>query len=139
MNARIWFLTGLAISLMDAQTLTTGEITGLVTDSSGAVVVRAAVVLRDVDTGERRTVQSSSTGIYRLAFVKPGTYEVSGSSAGLSSDTGRLIVAVGQVQVVNLVLKIEQPKEVVLVTDSTPLLQTDNANTTYTLSTRQLD
>jgi hypothetical protein len=139
MKMGIWLFAALALSRTDAQTITSGEITGVVTDSSGAIVVGAAVRLKNIDTGEERIVKSNSAGIYRLVFVQPGTYEFSGASEGLRSDTGRLVAAVGQVQVLNLTLKIEQPKEVVLVTDLAPLLQTDNANATYTLSTRQLE
>lgn len=139
MKARIWLLAALAAASLHAQTITTGEITGTVMDSSGAVVTTATVRLKSVDTGESRAVQSNAAGIYRFTFVKPGNYEIAGASAGLKSDTGRLIAAVGQVQVVDLVLKLEESKQVVLVTDSTPLLSTDNANATYTLSTRQLE
>jgi len=139
MRIWIWLFAAVMAAHVDAQTITTGEITGVVTDSTGGIVTGASVLLKNVDMGETRTVQSNGAGIYRFAFVKPGVYEISGSSSGLRSDTGRLIAAVGQVQVLDLTLKVEGAKEVVLVTDSTPLLQTDNANFTYTLSTRQLE
>jgi Carboxypeptidase regulatory-like domain len=133
-------LTAVALALPSvAQTIATGEIAGAVLDSSGKVVVGAAVLLKSVDTGESRAVSSNASGGYRFTFVRPGTYEISGTSAGLSSDTGKLLVAVGQVQIANLRLKPEEPREVVLVTDAAPLLDTDNANIVYTISTRQLD
>lgn len=122
-----------------SQTITTGEITGTVLDASGALVVGATVVLRSVDTGESRPVQSNASGAYRFTFVKPASYELSGTSAGLKSDIGSLIASVGQVQVLDLHLKPEEAKEVVLVTEAAPLLDTDNANVVYTLSTRQLE
>jgi hypothetical protein len=139
MRIGISLLAALLAARVDAQTITTGEITGMVMDQSGAIVAGASVLLKNVEMGESRTVQSNAVGIYRFAFVRPGTYEVSGASAGLKSDTGRLIAAVGQVQVLDLSLKIEPAKEVVVVTDSAPLLQTDNANTTYSVSSRQLE
>jgi hypothetical protein len=46
---------------------------------------------------------------------------------------------VGQVEVLDLHLKVEEAKEVVLVTDAAPLLNTDDANIVNTVSTRQLD
>jgi hypothetical protein len=122
-----------------SQTVTTGEVTGTVMDPSGAVIPGASIVLKSVDTGESRAMQSNSTGVYRFVFVKPGTYNISASSAGLKSDSGRLIAAVGQVEIVDLNLKPDQPKEVVLVTDAAPLLNADNANITYTVSQRELE
>jgi hypothetical protein len=121
------------------QTMTTGEITGTVTDPADKVVRAATVQLRSVDTGESRDVQSNDSGVYRFVFVEPGTYEISGRSEGLRSDAGKLILAVGQVQSLDLHLKLEQPKSFVLVTDGAPLLNTDNAHLVYTLSTEQLD
>ena len=125
--------------LVFSQTVTTGEVAGTTLDASGAVVIGASVLLKSVDTGESREVRSSASGTYRFAFVKPGRYEISGTSAGLKSDIGSFDVSVGQVQVLDLRLKPEVAKQAVLVTDAAPLLNTDNANIVYTLSTRQLD
>lgn len=122
-----------------SQTVTTGEITGTVMDPSGKAVSAATVQLKSADTGESRAIQSNASGVYRFVFVKPGAYEISGSSEGLKSDAGNLVAAVGQVQLLDLHLKLDEPKSVVLVTDGAPLLNTDNANLVYTLSARQLD
>ena len=122
-----------------AQTITTGDVTGTVTDSSGAVVPGAKVVLKSLDTGESRTVDSSGEGQYRFTFLKPGVYQISSNTAGLKSDLNRVNVSVGQVTSVDLVLKPEEAKEIVNVTEAAPLLQTDNANLASTFSTKQLD
>lgn len=121
------------------QTMTTGDVTGTVTDSSGAVVPGAKISLKNVDTGDMRAVEANSTGVYRFTFLKPGNYQISSTSAGLKSDFGRVVVSVGQVQNVDLVLHPEEAKEVVMVTESAPLLQTDNANLASTFSTKQVD
>ncbi|HEV2172494.1 MAG TPA: carboxypeptidase-like regulatory domain-containing protein, partial [Nitrospira sp.] len=122
-----------------SQTVTTGEVTGTVLDPAGAHVPEATVTLKSADTGESRSVPSNDSGVYRFTFVKPGKYEISALSAGLKSDVGSLAAGVGQVQDLDVHLKIEEPKEVILVTDEAPLLNTDNANIVYTLSSRQLD
>jgi len=122
-----------------AQTSTTGDLAGTVNDSSGAVVPGATVTIKDLNTGESRTVQSNSTGAYRFTFLKPSTYQISGSVAGLKSDIGRVSIGVGQVQTMDLILKPQEAKEVVTVTDTAPLLQTDNANMASTYSTRQIE
>jgi hypothetical protein len=131
-------LITLAAPAVLSQTITTGEVTGVVTDPAAKVVIGATVQLKSNDTGDSRSVQSSASGVYRFPFVKPGSYELSAKSQGLKSDTGTLAVAVGQVQVLDLHLKLEEPKTVVLVTDAAPLLNPDNDNLVYTLSSRQL-
>src|SRR5439155_2102427 len=111
-----------------------------VTDPTGAVVPSATITLKELQTGDTRTVQSNSTGIYRFTYVKPGTYQISASSAGLKSDRmSNLVVAVGQVQTLNLVLKPLEAKEIVMVTDAAPLLQVDNANLASSFSSKQVD
>src|ERR1700751_4455134 len=122
-----------------SQTITTGEITGVVADPTGKVVIGAMVELSSTDTGESRAVPSNASGVYRFPFVKPGTYELSAKSKGLKSDKGSLVVAVGQVQVLDLHLKLEEARTEVLVTDAAPLVNLDNDNFVYTLSPTQLD
>jgi outer membrane receptor protein involved in Fe transport len=122
-----------------SQTITSGDITGTVADSSGAVVPGAKVILKNVDTGDGRSVDSGPDGQYRFTFLKPGRYTVSASTAGLKSDATTVAVAVGQVQTLTLIVRPEEAKEVVMVNDTAPLLQADNANIASTFSTKQLD
>src|ERR1017187_5449629 len=139
MKGRIWCIFVMATASLWAQTITTGEVTGLVLDPTGAVVTTATVLLKSLDTGETRVTRSNAVGLYRFTFARPGKYELSSSSAGLKSDVGRLIAAVGQVQVLDLHLKLTGIREVELVTDAAPMLDKDNANATYAVSTRQLE
>src|SRR5579864_2346219 len=115
----------LCTALAPAQTSTTGDLAGTVTDSSGAVIPSAPVTIKDVNTGETRTVESNGNGSYRFTFLKPGEYQISSSMPGLKSDIGRVTVGVGQVQNADLILKPQEAKEVVTVTDTAPLLQTE--------------
>ncbi|HWC17304.1 MAG TPA: carboxypeptidase regulatory-like domain-containing protein, partial [Terriglobales bacterium] len=122
-----------------AQTVTTGELTGTTTDATGAVVSGALIVLRNADTGETRTVVSNPLGAYRFTFLRPGSYDLSASFNGLISDRLRISIDLSQVFVANLQMRVEGTREVVQVIASAALLESDNAQSTYTLSQRQLD
>jgi len=137
MSSKGWLSAALLAGVLHAQTITTGEMTGTITDSSAALVQGAEVILKSADTGESRSTHSNGTGTYRFAFVRPGLYEISATTTGLRSDTGRVVVEVGQVRIADLALKPEGAKAVVVVTDAAPVLDTDNANIAYTVSTRQ--
>jgi len=126
-------------TLAPAQTTTTGDLAGMVTDSSGAVIPNAPVSIKDINTGETRVVQSNGSGAYRFTFLKPGEYQISSSMPGLKSDIGRITVGVGQVQNADLILRPQEAKETVIVTDTAPLLQTENANLASTYSTKQME
>lgn len=120
------------------QTITTGDVSGTLTDASGAVVPDAAVRLTSLDTGASRIVKSNNVGAYRFTLISPGRYEISASSPGLKSDIGRVVAGVGQVTTADLRLKVEESKQVALVMEATPLLQADNANLATTFSADQV-
>ena len=63
----------MAPSLM-AQSLISGDLTGTVTDPSGAVVPNATVTLKSDATGETRTATTNANGAYRFSLLGPGSY-----------------------------------------------------------------
>src|SRR5437868_13122992 len=65
----------LLIAGLEAQT-TTGEITGTVTDSTGAVIPGATITVTDLTTNTRRSVQTNAAGVYSLAAMPSGTYSL---------------------------------------------------------------
>ena len=121
------------------QTITTGDITGTVKDATGAVIPSATVALTNTDIGETRTATPNSSGGYRFSTLRPGHYEITADSPGLKSNTGRVQVAIGQVATVDLVLQPQASQTIVQVTESVPLVQSDNANLATTFTSHQLE
>ncbi len=72
-------------SLVLAQNIVTGGISGTVTDPSGAVVPNAKVSLKNNATGETQSTNTTSTGLYNFPLLKPGTYTVTISQTGFRS------------------------------------------------------
>ncbi len=138
-TVRLALLALIALPALFSQTLTTGDITGVVRDSSGAVVPGATVMLRDIDSGQSRTATPSASGEYRFATLPAGHYQVSASSPGLRSDTGNVEVVIGQIVKVDLNLQPENAKTIIQVTESVPLLQNDNANLATSFDSHQLE
>lgn len=123
-----------AVSTVQAQTLTTGDITGVVKDQSGALVPNATVTLKSTDTGQVQTANPNQSGEYRFTTLPSGHYQLSAAAPGLRTDTGAVLVSIGQVATINLTLRPQSSTSIVEVTDVVPLLQSENANlaTTYT-------
>ncbi len=107
-------LVGLSVY---GQTITTGDLTGTITDATSAVVPSATVTLKSTDTGEVRTVQTNNNGVYHFIFVKPGNYTISATSAGLTSDTTKVVVEVGQAVTLDLVAKVQSVGQVIEVNE----------------------
>ena len=73
-----------------------GEITGTVTDSSGAILPNVTVSVIETQTGLRRTAVTSGTGQFRVVGLAPATYGVSAQMAGFATEIRRYVaVAIG--------------------------------------------
>ena len=65
-----------------AAQINTGKITGIVTDSAGAVIVGATLRATNQSTGVATTVPSQNNGDYLINFLIPGHYTVEAESTG---------------------------------------------------------
>jgi uncharacterized membrane protein len=73
----------------------TGQITGTITDATGAVVSDAKVTAKAASTGLARETTTNSAGIYTIASLRPGAYEVTVEATGFKKFARRVEVAVG--------------------------------------------
>ena len=130
------FLLTLASSAAFGQ-LTTADILGTVTDSSGAVIPNATVVLKNNGTNEQRTAKTNGSGDYTFTFLPVAHYSVSVKATGFqSSITNDLAVEAGDRARADVHLQLGSESTTVEVTASTPLLQADSATVSSTVTAR---
>ena len=92
---------------MQAQVETSSSINGTVIDSTGAVVVGAAVTVKNQDRGETRKAVTNSTGYYSFPSLPPGTYTTTVSMAGFKTVVVRdRVVQVAQPASVDVTLSV---------------------------------
>jgi hypothetical protein len=104
---------------------TTGTITGRVVDQQGAAIPGATVTAKSVTTGFTRTETSDSEGVYRLAALPVGVYEVNAELSGFATVSKKDVeVNVAQIQAIDFSMKVAALAETVNVTGATPLIQT---------------
>jgi hypothetical protein len=113
-----------------AQSLLSGDISGTVTDPSGAVVADAKVDLKSLDTGAVQSTKTESTGVYRFSLLKPGNYSISVTKTGFQTSDRRLAVSVGQVVTGDFKLSVGQTSQTIEVTETAPVLSAAPNNTT---------
>ena len=123
-----WFL-GLLLCLgvpLLGQTL--GDISGRVTDPSGAGVPNAGITLTSTTTNAARTAQSSGEGLYDFNAVPPGVYNIKVEHPGFrTASSTNVEVQVQQSVRLDLTLQVGQVSETVEVSAQAALLQSENA------------
>ncbi len=72
-----------------------GQISGTVTDSTGAVVSGAKVTARSIHTGFNREATTNSGGLYTIPSLKPDVYDVTIEASGFKKYVRRVEVSVG--------------------------------------------
>jgi hypothetical protein len=121
-----------------AQTSSSGDIAGVVTDQSGALVPDAKVVLKDLAKGNAQDTTTSKDGAYRFYLLTPGTYTVSVTATGFNTETRQVEVTLGQITSLNFQMSVGSSTTTVTVTEAAPLLQTENGNMATTLNNLQI-
>ncbi len=114
------FLLFLSIAAALAQE---AQVSGLVRDSSEAVMPDVQISIVNQDTGLRRATKTNAAGLYAVASIKPGTYKVTARRPGFQSVTRMDIkLDVAQSARVDFVMPIAVLGEAVTVSDGSAVL-----------------
>ena len=109
---------------------TYGEITGAVTDPSGASIVGAEVVITNLATNQVRQVTTNETGNYTVPFLVPGTYSIEVQSPGFKASVEpELLLQVGDVARANFTMEVGAVTETIEVSAAAEMLQTSSTST----------
>src|SRR5215831_4027654 len=82
-----FFVLLAAVGALQAQTATTGLISGTVTDSSGAVIPGAAMELENLGTSARYSQTTNESGLYIFPNLPPGSYRLKATQTGFRTAT----------------------------------------------------
>lgn len=117
-----------------------GEIAGVATDPSGAVIPNASITATNDETGSIYSTVSTKAGIYRFPSLQIGTYTVKASAPGFKALTeSSIVVQVGSTTTVNLRFLLGDISQVITVhAGGTPGLQTQTSDVGGVISQRQI-
>src|SRR4030095_12163673 len=96
-----------------AQSLTSGDITGVVTDPSGAVVGNATVTVKSNATGTTQTQNTNAQVAYRFSLLSPGNYTVSVNAKSFQSAQRQTVVSIGQASTLSFQLTLGTAEQIV--------------------------
>src|SRR5205085_7535254 len=117
----------------------TATISGVVRDTSGALIPGVTITVKHVDTGQGRTIVSSENGGYALQFLPVGPYELTTEMPGFKQQVRRGInLLVGQEAVVNLTLEVGAAAEQITVVETAPLVNATLSSTSGLINEAQI-
>jgi Carboxypeptidase regulatory-like domain/TonB dependent receptor len=113
---------------------------GTVKDASGGAVVKANVTLRDIGTNRAYTAATNESGLYILASVPPGTYDLTVEATGFSKSVQTGIeLSVGQTANADVSLKVASGQQNVVVTTETPVIETTKTEISQVVQPQQIE
>jgi Carboxypeptidase regulatory-like domain/TonB dependent receptor/TonB-dependent Receptor Plug Domain len=106
---------------------TNGTILGIVTDSTGAIIPGATVLVTNTGTGVSQSVTTNSSGEYQVVGLPAGEYKISAASKGFKTEIRLgVVLTVGATMTDNLSLQNGQVTETVVVTDEAAQVETSS-------------
>lgn len=118
-------LTLLCAVLSLAQT-TNGNIRGTVSDPTGAVLPRATVIIRHVDTGTERRLTTNDEGVYLADNLQPGEYEIQVEMQGFQKHLRRTVLQTGGSVEIEVPMTVGASTETVVVTSDVAQVNTSD-------------
>src|ERR1700720_912237 len=111
------------------------DLTGIVTDPSGAGVPNAKVTAIDTTKGGQRSVETDEHGFYRLSGLAPSTYKLSVEHTGFQTElVPSLTLTVGQTSILDIHLKLAGLSGQIEVTSELPVVETERGSQANTLT-----
>ncbi|WP_158788248.1 carboxypeptidase-like regulatory domain-containing protein [Granulicella sp. L46] len=127
----------LAFSLAARAQVVGGTIAGLVTDSSGAAIPGAHVLIHNDDTGAQRSLNTNASGQYIASSIAVGPYTLNVTAPGFAQTTRTITLTTGQSLNLNLALSVAG-HETVTVHDTQPIVNTSTEQTAGLVDSRQV-
>jgi outer membrane receptor protein involved in Fe transport len=119
----VWLATAGAVSAQ----ITTADVVGRVTDTSGGALPGATVTITNPGTGQTRTQVTGDTGDYSFGLVPIGRYTIKIELQGFTPFTGAIQLSAGDRQRVNAQMAVGTLAETITVTGESPIIQSDSA------------
>jgi hypothetical protein len=111
-----------------AQTVSSGAISGTVTDPSGAVIAGVNITVTEKATGAKRTTATDSNGGYRFSLLPPGDYQLRFEAKGFKAVVPPDVrVVVTESSTLDVQMIVGEAQETVEISATAQTVQSDNA------------
>src|SRR5437667_1744188 len=107
----------------------TATLTGIVQDSTGAVLPNVTVSVRNTDRNTTQFTRTNETGTYVLPVLNPGNYSITAESPGFKTFVREgAVLQLNQVARIDIRLDLGSIEETVEVNEAAPLVETETSS-----------
>jgi len=139
LRATAAFLLLVAFAFPTSAQTPSGEISGVVSDSTGSVIAGVKVTLTNSATNAVRELQTNDSGLYAIPALPPGIYTLKVEKAGFRAVERRNIeVLVGSANRIDVTLEVGEMTNTVEITGGAPVLQSENASIGTVIENRSI-
>ena len=131
--------SGGTIPVVAQNVVLSGALGGRITDQTGAVVPGAAVIVRNLATGQQQHAITNHEGLYQVLALMPGTYSVAATGKGFHDVEALVRVLVGNTTSQDLKLQVGVGGETVKVSATLPLLRPTESSASNVLDHSFID
>lgn len=131
---------GVILAMTANAQLSTANLSGAVTDQTGAVVPSAKIVLTQTSTNFSRSSVTKQDGTFHEEFLPVGPYKIQVTAPGFKTlERSGIVLSVMQNAVVNLSLQLGGASETVNVAADVPLVNSSDSTLGSSVSNEQID
>ena len=128
----------LGLGAAHSQATNSGDLRGIVTDSTGAIVPDVTVTVTNVNTGVTKILKTNRAGLYDTSSIVVGTYSLTFERQGFSKfERSAISLQVGT-STVNATLTVGTTADSVVVNTDLPLLDTESGTQQTTLEAKSM-
>jgi Carboxypeptidase regulatory-like domain/TonB dependent receptor len=129
-----FFLWAFILPIPSHAQLAGSNLSGVVSDESGAAVANAKVSIKNLATGDVRDATTNADGVYSAPNLLPGNYEVTVTASGFQTLVQKgITLTVGSEQALNFTMKVGQLAQTVTVSEAPPTVDTTSSTLSATV------
>jgi len=119
--------------------VSSAQISGVVTDSSGAALPNAEALIVSKDTGATREVKSDASGEFNAPALDPGHYRITISAQGFETfNTEGVVLTIGEKKSLSFALSVGKAEQTVTVSGSEAMINNTSGEISQVIGQRAI-
>ena len=131
-------ITVIALAIRLRAQTATGDITGVVADVRGSVLVGAQVTAAEISTGRARTTVTNDQGVFDFPLLPPGIYRIRAVALQMAETRTDIELLVGARRQLNFILHPRSASTTLNVSASSPSIETTSSEVQANIAPQQM-